>query len=48
MRKRKKSKKKKKKKKKKMRQESPHDEKERIMRGGLVRKMTKVKNNLLG
>ena len=29
-------------------EESPHGEKERTMRGGLVRKMTKVKNNLLG
>ena len=29
-------------------EESTHSEKERIMRGGLVRKMTKVKNNLLG
>ena len=29
-------------------EESPHGEKERIMKGGLVRKMTKVKNNLLG
>lgn len=29
-------------------QASTQGEKERIMRGGLVRKMTKVKNNLLG
>ena len=29
-------------------EESPHGEKEWIVRGGLVRKMTKVKNNLLG
>ena len=29
-------------------EEGPHGEKERIMRGGLVRKMTKVQNNLLG
>ena len=29
-------------------EESPHGEKERTMRGGLVRKMTRVKNNLLG
>ena len=29
-------------------EESTHSEKERIMRGGLVRKLTKVKYNLLG
>ena len=29
-------------------EESPHGEKEWIVRGGLVRKMTRVKNNLLG
>ena len=29
-------------------EESAHGEKERTRRGGLVRKMTRVKNNLLG